>query len=97
MEIKDLREKIDAIDDDMIRLFSDRMEVAAQIAQYKKDPGLPVLDAPREREKLTEILKKAGDMGEYATLLYSIIFELSKAYQVRLLGKETDIQKKVLK
>ena len=95
MEIKDLRTKIDAIDDDMIRLFSERMDVAAQIAKYKKENGLPVLDAQREREKLTDVLEKAGDMGEYATLLYSIIFELSRAYQIKLLAKQTDIQKKV--
>ncbi len=95
MEIKDLRTKIDAIDDDVIRLFSERMDVAAQIAKYKKENGLPVLDAQREREKLTEVLKKAGDMGEYATLLYSIIFELSRAYQIKLLAKQTDVQKKV--
>ena len=35
MDLTQLRDRIDAIDDELIRLFCQRMEVAAQIADYK--------------------------------------------------------------
>ena len=44
MDLKDYRNEIDSIDSQLIRLFSQRMETAAGIAQYKKDHGMPVLD-----------------------------------------------------
>ena len=41
MELKELRTEIDKIDDELVRLFGARMEVAAQIADYKKENDLP--------------------------------------------------------
>ena len=55
MELKDYREKIDAIDAQLLPLFLQRMEVAAEIAAWKKANGIPVLDAGRERAKLREL------------------------------------------
>ena len=43
MELKDLRTEIDKIDDELVRLFGARMEIAAQIADYKKEHNLPIL------------------------------------------------------
>ena len=37
MEIKQLREKIDEIDDQLVRLFTQRMELSGQVAAYKKE------------------------------------------------------------
>ena len=40
----------------------------------------------REQEKLSEVAAMAGEeMGQYAAELYSRIFEISKAYQARIL------------
>ena len=36
MDLKELRGQIDEIDDKLVQLFSERMEVSAQIADYKK-------------------------------------------------------------
>ncbi|MBQ5535801.1 MAG: chorismate mutase, partial [Oscillospiraceae bacterium] len=52
MELKDYRAQIDRIDAELVRLFAERMELAAQIAAYKKAHGLAVLDSAREQEKL---------------------------------------------
>lgn len=37
MDLKELRLEIDKIDDELVKLFCQRMEVAAQIADYKKE------------------------------------------------------------
>ena len=42
MELKDLRNQIDDIDDELVRLFVKRMEVSAQVADYKKEHNLPI-------------------------------------------------------
>ena len=82
MNLQDYRKQIDAIDDELVRLFKERMEVARKIAEYKKEHDLPVLNAGREQEKLEDISLKAGDdMQVYAGRLYKTIFELSREYQ----------------
>ena len=87
MDIQDMRKEIDAIDDQLVQLFKQRMDVAAQIADYKKAENLPIFVPAREREKLADVAEKAGtDMANYTRVLYSMLFELSRSYQ----SKRTD-------
>ena len=87
MELSDYRQQIDGIDSQLLALFYQRMEVAAQIAGYKKAHNLPALDAGRERAKLQQIADSAPEaLRDYTVSLYSLIFELSRSCQNRLLG-----------
>ena len=96
MELKDLRVKIDAIDDEMIRLFQERMKIAADVAAYKKENGMAVLDKTRERQKLNDIVGKTDEeFKSYAHVLYSLMFELSRSYQNKLLNDGTSLQKRI--
>ncbi len=82
MDLKELRSEIDDIDTQLVKLFGQRMDVAARIADYKKENGLPIFVPSREREKLSEVAQAAGeDMANYTRVLYSMIFELSRSYQ----------------
>ncbi len=82
MDIKQLRDRIDEIDSDLVRLFVQRMHVAAEIADYKKENNLPIYMPAREREKLQSVADLAGeDMANYTRVLYSMLFELSRSYQ----------------
>ena len=82
MHLNELRLEIDRIDDEIIRLFCARMEVAAKIGEYKKANGLPVFVPEREQEKLSDVMKKAGpEMADYAKSLYEHLFSLSRSYQ----------------
>ena len=82
MELKDYRAQIDAVDDEIVRLFQERMAIAANIAAFKKENGLPILQSAREREKLADVTGKAReDMRSYLRVLYSLLFELSRTYQ----------------
>lgn len=82
MELKDYRAQIDAVDDEIVRLFQERMDIAANIAAFKKENGLPILQSAREREKLADVTGKAReDMRSYLRVLYSLLFELSRTYQ----------------
>ena len=82
MNLSDLRVEIDKIDDQLVNLFTQRMDIAAQIADFKKENNLPILVPAREREKLQDVAEKAGtDMATYTRALYSMLFELSRSYQ----------------
>ena len=82
MDMNTLRQQIDKIDDELVRLFAQRMEVAAQIGDFKKENHLPIYVPAREREKLQDVAQKAGpEMANYTRVLYSMLFELSRSYQ----------------
>lgn len=90
MELGDYRAQIDEIDHKLVELFAKRMDVAAGIAAYKKEHGLSVLDPVREREKLQKTVQSAPEaLRDYTASLYSLLFELSRCYQNRLLGGDT--------
>lgn len=87
MELSELREKIDAIDNELVRLFTERMLVAADVAEYKRKNGLPVLDSSRERALLAKVSELSGEnFEEYVRTLYSTILDLSRSYQHKILG-----------
>ena len=54
MDIKELREKINGIDNQISKLFLKRMELVRGVAEYKRDNNLPILDAAREQEILRD-------------------------------------------
>ena len=82
MDISQLRNEIDKIDDELVKLFGQRMDVAARNALVKKENNLPNLVPAREREKLANVAEKAGpEMSNYTRVLYSMLFELSRSYQ----------------
>ncbi len=90
------RDEINRIDDEIVRLFGERMEMAGQIAAYKKENGLPVLDVRREREKMADVQKKAEEkFASYTGTLYSLLFSLSRAYQEKLLDTDNELHKTI--
>ena len=98
MDIQELRKRIDKIDDALIELFQQRMDVSAEIAQYKKENNLPVHDPVREQQKLHDVSQKVKKGREaYVTALYTLLFELSRAEQERLLSfaSETEENRKI--
>jgi len=96
MDLQDFRQQIDKIDDDLICLFQKRMDISGEIAQYKRLNNIPVYDPARERQKLYDLSGKAGEgRAAYVTALYSLMFELSRADQERILNPESALTGKV--
>ena len=58
MELKDLRCEIDKIDDQLVKLFVQRMEISAQVAAYKKEHQLPILSRSGSRKSWLMWLKR---------------------------------------
>jgi len=82
MDLTELRLQIDKIDDELIRLFGQRMEVAAEIARYKQQHGLPVFVPEREKQKLDALTGKVKKGHEaHVSALFTLLFEISRAEQ----------------
>lgn len=88
------RAEIDAVDREMAQLFCRRMDAVRHVAAYKKQCGLPVLDAAREEavvQKNLALLPEAqrGAYGAYYEDFVRHSMSLSRALQQRLLGADT--------
>lgn len=94
MDLNEYRAQIDRIDEEIVRLFQQRMDVAADIAAYKKEHQLPILQAAREREKLATLTAQTReDLQSYLRVLYSLLFELSRTHQEK--GNRTPLYHKI--
>lgn len=96
MNLEQIRNKIDDVDDKLIKLFYERMELSVKVAQYKKDNNLSVANKSREREIITRLTKDAGDLEMYVRILYSTIFDLSRSYQTSLISKTDALTEKIV-
>ncbi len=85
--IQDSRAEIDALNRELVEKFCRRMDVAADVADYKREHGLPVYDRTREREILADMAELAGeDYRYYAKIFFTVMMDLSKARQSALLA-----------
>ncbi len=95
MSLKPIRDEIDAIDRQITELFCRRMECSKQVAQYKIENGIPVLNTERENQVLDEAAESAGEYGSSARLLYATIMELSRAVQHDMMGSGSKLKNEI--
>ena len=82
LDLQEIRTQLDGIDRQLADLFAQRMRAVAQVAQYKKEHNLPILDTGREREIMNRVTLQTGnDLEHYTKLLYQTLFSVSRAYQ----------------
>ena len=63
------------------------MDAAEAIAAYKKERGLPVLDASREEALLDKIRSRTPEaLQPYSRALYILLMQLSRRRQEELLA-----------
>lgn len=85
-DLTEIRQDINKIDDELIKLYKKRMDCAKEVGEYKKLNNIPVLNQDRENEILDAVAEKGGEYGPSARLLYSNIMELSRALQHNIVG-----------
>ena len=96
MEIQEIRKRIDEADEQLVQAFAKRMRAASDIADYKREHGLPVWDPAREREVMAKQTKAVdGDMAMYVKLLYNTIFDISRSYQQRRLHRGGELGNRI--
>ena len=58
--LTELRDQLDAVDDQIVRLFEKRMDLCGQVGEYKIQNGKKVFDRNRENQKLQDVESKVS-------------------------------------
>ena len=82
-DLNEIRKEINRIDEDMRKLFSERMAAVREVAEYKAAHGLPILDAEREAEVIESNAKKLSDeeLRPYYVNFLQGSMAVSRSYQ----------------
>ena len=81
--IKDFREKIDRLDDQLIDIIVERLSLTLDIGEIKKEINLNITDNNREQEiinRMTQRLKGRLNPKEIEKI-FNLIFQISKKIQ----------------
>jgi len=81
MDLQDIRRRINAVDDQLLPLFLERMELARQAGEAKAGQGLPVRNEAREQAILDRVAAQSGELAPYAQRLYWELFQLARDYE----------------
>lgn len=95
MDLAELRERIDAIDAEIVNLYEQRMEICRQVAEYKIATGKKVLDRQREAEKLSRVRNLAHNEFNRCGIeeLFEQIMSMSRKLQYQLLTESGSMGK----
>ena len=89
MDLQELRGKIDKIDEQMVALFEDRMDIAAQVGLDKIQTGKKVFDKEREQQKINKVKELThNEFNRYGIEeLYEQLMSMSRKLQYQLLAE----------
>lgn len=88
-ELHKLRQEIDQIDNELVKLFEKRMNISKKVADYKRINNIPIFDEARESKVIEKNIDKLNDKSLRHELeeFYKVIFRISKDIQERELYK----------
>ncbi len=88
--LTDLRSQIDEIDDKIIEILAKRMRISKEIAEFKKEHDMPVLQAGRYDEILTQRSQQGAALGmseEFIKEVFEAVHGESVRQQMQLINK----------
>lgn len=82
-DIESLRHSIDEIDKQLTELFERRMNIAAEVADYKEKNNLPILVKEREKEVIAKNLSRLRnkDIEKETEEFFQCLMGISRKYQ----------------
>ena len=95
MDLLQLRDKLDIIDAQIVELYEKRMDICAQVAEYKITTGKKVFDKQRENEKLAKVRSLTHNEfnGHGIVELFEQIMSMSRKLQYQLLAEHGSLGK----
>ncbi|MDQ8158337.1 MAG: bifunctional chorismate mutase/prephenate dehydrogenase [Gemmatimonadota bacterium] len=82
-----VRAMIDALDRDLLQIMAKRMALVSEVAAYKRQHGLRIRDAAREREVLRDRQERATELGlpaEEIESIFRLLLRSSRDHQAAL-------------
>ena len=83
MNLDIIRQEIDQIDDQIVKLLEERMYLVEQVVTYKKASGKPILDTKREEVIFKKVRSRVSNKNYQETIVatFSDILKRSRDYQ----------------
>ena len=83
MDLDVIRQEIDQIDDQIVKLLEKRMRLIDQVVAYKKASGKPILDSKREEAIFEKVRNRVEDKQyqESIVAIFSDLLKHSREYQ----------------
>ena len=83
MNLDMIRQEIDQIDDQIVKLLEERMHLVEGVVAYKKASGKPILDTKREEIIFEKVKNRVEDKRYQETIVatFSDILKRSRDYQ----------------
>lgn len=83
MDLDSIRQEIDQIDDQIVKLLEERMQLVEEVVAYKKASGKPILDSKREEVIFEKVRNRVEDKRYQETIVatFSDILKRSRDYQ----------------
>lgn len=94
-QLEQIRLRINETDKELSCLFSQRMDLVAQVAKIKEKAGLPVYDPKREKQVLDRIAQSVTtEKATYLRQVYQCLMDVSKDYERTLMNHVTELFQK---
>lgn len=89
LDLLEIRGQLDEIDEQLVRLFEQRMQLCSDVAEYKIETGKAVYDGQREQQKLEAVRAMThSDFNRQAVSeLFSQLMTVSRKRQYQLLAQ----------
>ncbi|MBU0454049.1 chorismate mutase [Streptococcus oralis] len=83
MDLDIIRQEIDQIDNQIVKLLEERMHLVEGVVAYKKSSGKPILDTKREEVIFEKVKNRVEDKRYQETIVatFSDILKRSRDYQ----------------
>ena len=83
MDLASIRQEIDQIDDQIVKLLEERMNLVEGVVAYKKASGKLILDAKREAVIFEKVRSRVTNKSYQETIVatFSDILKRSRDYQ----------------
>lgn len=83
MDLASIRQEIDQIDDQIVKLLEERMHLVEDVVAYKKASGKPILDSKREEVIFEKVRSRVTNKSYQETIVatFSDLLKRSRDYQ----------------
>lgn len=86
MDLTEIRKQLDQIDSRIVELYTERMNICREVAEYKIATGKPVLDKKRERQKIETVSNLApAEYRQGVEELFTLLMASSRKMQYQIL------------
>ena len=94
--MESVRNEINEIDDELVKLFVRRMDASERMAEVKRSTSVPVQDPARERSILAKVANAVGpDLENEARLMFTTLMSISRGRQRAELAGESAFTKAI--